>query len=325
MERYEFYMKIEKAAVLGLGAIGCTVAPGLQKVLGHENFCVIASGERKQKLEQHGKTINGTNYSFKVSDTKEKDIQDLIIVAVKASGLMSAIQDISSHVGEQTVILSLMNGVTSEEQFAAVYGREKVLYSLTTISSQIRSGEAFYSLEAGCIRFGEADNTVQSDRVQAVAQLFERAGIPYEIPRDMRLALWEKFLFNVSNNTVAAILHARHFYFQKIEAANRARRMVLEEAAAVAEAMQIPVTQELLDGCMFYSDAYPADGYCSMVQDIEAGRKTEKEIFLGDLIRMADSVQVPVPICRFLYQILEAMETAAAAGRKEHIRKTEYK
>lgn len=313
-------MKIKQASILGMGAVGCTVAPGLQKVLGKENVFVIASGKRKEKLETEGRIINGKQYFFPVLEIEEKHPVDLIIVSVKSYQLEQAIQDIRYHVGDETIILSLMNGVVSERKIAEEYGWNCVLYSLTNISSQIRQGAAYYTLKAGVIKFGEEKNILPSPRVQAVAEVFEEAGIPYEIPEDMILAMWQKFIFNVSNNTVAAVLHARHFYFQRLEAANKAREIVLREAQAVALAKGIPITEEIIQDCMYYSDEYPAEGYCSMVQDVEAGRTTEKDTFLGDLIQMAEEEQLEVPVCRFLYQLLQAIEEAGEQGRKEHIR-----
>lgn len=313
-------MKIQKVALLGLGAVGCTVAPGIFQTVGRENFHVIASGSRKKRLEEEGKVINGTKYFFKVSDVQENLEEDLIIVAVKAHQLEQAVVDIRSHVGENTVIMSLMNGISSEEVFAREYGKEKVLYSLTNISAQIRDGGAYYTLDAGMIKLGEERNEEISSRVKAVTQLLEQAEIPFVVPKDMRLALWEKYIFNVSNNAVAAVLHARHFYFQRLDAANRARKTVLREAQAVALAKGIPITEKIIEECMFYSEEYPADGYCSMVQDVEAGRHTEKEIFLGELIRMANEEKVEVPVSRFLYDLLQAIEDAADQGRKEHLR-----
>lgn len=318
-------MKIRSAALLGLGAVGCTLAPGLCRALGEENFYVTASGNRKERLEKNGKQINGRRYFFHVLDPEECRPVDLILVAVKAGQIPQAVRDIRNHVGRDTLILPLMNGVTSEEIFADVYGWKHVLYSLTTISAQIREGAAFYSLDAGTVKFGREDNRTPDAGVRAVAELFKKAEIPFEVPENMKLAVWQKFLFNVSNNGVAAVLHARHFYFQRLDAANRARKMVLREAAAVAAARGIPVTETMLKECMEYSESYPADGYCSMVQDIEAGRPTEKEIFLGDLIRMAETQNIQVPICRFLYELLQAMEDAAAMGRTEHLRNKDRK
>lgn len=314
-------MKIKKAALLGLGAVGCTLAPGLYNSLGEDNFYVIASGSRREKLEQNGKRINGHLYFFQILDPEEKQDLDLILIAVKAGQLQDAVKDIRNHVGKNTIIMALTNGVTSEEILAGVYGWEHVLYSLTTVSAQIRDGQAFYSFDAGTVKFGEEENRFPSEKVQAVAELFQSAEIPFEIPEKMKLALWQKFLFNVSNNGVAAVLHARHFYFQHLQAANRARKMVLEEAAAVARRENIPVTDDMIRACMEYSDSYPADGYCSMVQDIEAGRPTEKDIFLGEVIRLAEKQNMQVPVCRFLYDLLQAMEDAAAAGRTEHLKR----
>ena len=112
-------MKIENAALIGLGAMGVFFAPRLEAGLGREHFCVIAEGERRERLENRGVTVNGTNYRFRVASPEEGTPADLLIIAVKDTGLAQAIRDIRQFVGENTVILCVMNGVESEEKVAA--------------------------------------------------------------------------------------------------------------------------------------------------------------------------------------------------------------
>ena len=75
-------MKIKSAAIIGLGAVGGFFAPAFAKVLGEENFCVIAQGERKERLEK-GLTVNGEFCKFSIVTPKEAKPVDLGIMAVK--------------------------------------------------------------------------------------------------------------------------------------------------------------------------------------------------------------------------------------------------
>lgn len=96
--------QIKTIALIGLGAMGCALAPGLQKAVGVKNFRVIAGGARKARLETNGVTINGEIYKFNLVDPDEKvEPADLVIVMVKYGALPSAIRDIAGQVGEDTI------------------------------------------------------------------------------------------------------------------------------------------------------------------------------------------------------------------------------
>ncbi len=104
---------------------------------------------------------------------------DLIIIAVKGADLTQALQDIRGRVGEQTQILCVLNGIDSEEQVAAVYGWNHVLYSFMRVTIAMRDGAADFDPNWGRLYFGEKKNTIPySQRVQDVQELMERCQIP---------------------------------------------------------------------------------------------------------------------------------------------------
>ena len=146
-------MEMKNAALIGLGAMGVFFAPRMEEHLGRENFCVIAGGERKKRLEEQGVTVNGKNYRFPVCEPENGEPKDLIIMAVKDMGLSQALQDIRRFVGERTQILCVMNGVESEEKVAAVYGWEHTLYSYMRVSIVMKDGKADFDPYWGKVHF----------------------------------------------------------------------------------------------------------------------------------------------------------------------------
>ena len=128
-------MQIKTAALIGLGAIGSFIAPRLNEALGPGNFKVVAKGARKRRLQEEGTTINGKRYVFEVADPGEPcEPADLVIVLVKHNALPQAVQDIRPLVGPNTMIVSFMNGITSEETLAEAYGWPRVIYGLSRVS-----------------------------------------------------------------------------------------------------------------------------------------------------------------------------------------------
>ena len=116
----EYALKINKVTIIGLGAIGAFMASELSKVLDKTQLRILAEGDRKAKLEKEGIIINDRHYTFSLVTPQEEDPADLILIATKYSGLEQAIQDIRGQVGKDTVIMSLLNGVNSEEKLQEV-------------------------------------------------------------------------------------------------------------------------------------------------------------------------------------------------------------
>lgn len=134
---------------------GCIFAPRLYEAFG-DDFYIIAGGERKKRLESKGVTINGVNYRFPIVTPEEQgEPADLILIGVKGYGFVQAIEDIRHQVGEHTLILSLLNGVDSEEQLIQAFGEEHVLYAYMRMSIVMKDGKADFDPYWGKIHFGE--------------------------------------------------------------------------------------------------------------------------------------------------------------------------
>lgn len=297
-------MKMESAALIGLGAMGVFFAPRMEKTLGREHFCVIAEGERKERLETRGVTINGENYKFPICTPKEGKPVDLIIMAVKDLGLCQAIKDIERFVGENTQILCVMNGVKSEEQVAEVYGWDHVLYSYMRMSIVMKDGKADFDPYWGKVHFGEKENRTLTERVQAVKEVMERCDIPYAINEDMLRGLWFKFMCNVGENLTCALLGIPFGAFRLSSHANAIREGAMREVLAIARKKGIHVTEEDILRQKETLVKIPFANKPSTLQDLEAGKKTEIQMFAGTVVRMGEELGIPTPICRmFLHGI----------------------
>ena len=301
-------MEMKNAALIGLGAMGVFFAPRMAEHLGRENFCVIAGGERKKRLEEQGVTVNGKNYRFPVCEPENGEPKDLIIMAVKDMGLSQALQDIRRFVGERTQILCVMNGVESEEKVAAAYGWEHTLYSYMRVSIVMKDGKADFDPYWGKVHFGEARNEELTERVKAVQEVFERCDIPYEVDKDMVWGLWFKYMCNVGENLTCALLGIPFGAYGVSQAASSIRRAAMKEVQAVAEAKGIHISDEVMRGQDQTLLAIPYQNKPSTLQDLEAGRKTEIEMFAGSMVRMGQELGVPTQVCWMFLQGIHVLE-----------------
>ena len=302
--------EIKSAALIGLGAIGGYVAPKLETVMGHEGFTIIADGKRKERLENEGCTINDVIWKFSVTAPEDavKPV-DLLIFSVKYHGLEQAIEDAKKFVGENTILMSLLNGVESEEILRKHFPKQHILYSIIRIPSIHENGKISYPDDWGEISFGDPVNHELSEDVKAVKNLFEKAQIGYQIPEDMLRNMWHKFMTNVSENQIAAVLKAPYGIFQISREANHLRENVAREVIAIAQAKGIDLKEEDLLPVREKVASYPFQGKPSTMQDIEHRRKTEVDMFAGAMLRMGKEMGIPTPYNQMLFDCIKALET----------------
>ncbi|ACH37813.1 2-dehydropantoate 2-reductase [Citrifermentans bemidjiense Bem] len=297
-----------KTTIIGAGALGA-VYGSLLFNMNPDDVCFIASGERHDRLKNDGVTVNGRRYAIKVAKPEEATAADLVIVAVKHHHLDEAIADMSKAVGSQTVILSVMNGIDSEERIGAAYGMEKVLYGLSLGIDALREGGAVTYKNLGRILFGERENRESTERVRRIASLFDRAGIAHEVPPDMVRSLWFKYMINVGVNQVSALLGATYGALRNSPEARELMDTAMREVIAVAVAKKVNLSEDDIGEWYKVLATLSAEGKTSMLQDVEAGRKTEVEMLAGTVIELGGRCGIPTPVNRKLFDDLKRIES----------------
>lgn len=300
--------EIQTAALIGLGAIGGYVAPKLQMSLGDEGFTVIADGERKKRLEA-GCNINDQIWKFRITAPGDAEKPaDLVLFSVKYQGLEQAALDAAGFIDENTILMSLLNGVESEDLLRKYYPENHILYSVIRIPAMHENGKISYPDGWGEISFGEAVNTELSEDVEAVRNLFEKSAVGYQIPEDMLKNMWFKFMTNVSENQISAMMRMPYGIFQVSPGINEFREKTAREVLSIAQAKGIHLTEDDLIAQRKKVEAYPFRGKTSTTQDIESGRKTEVDMFAGAVIRMGRELGISTPCNEILYQCIKALE-----------------
>ena len=301
-------MKIQSVAILGAGAVGCYVLWGLadKAAANSLQLGVVAEGSRAERLRQNGCTINGQVYHPQVWTPQQAHGVDLLIVALKYGALPGALDSIRTIVSERTVVMSLMNGVDSEELIAAQIGAAHVLPALIKVAShRTEDGVRFDPETTIGIIYGELTAPFDSDRVQAVRALFADTGIHFRVTEHIREEIWSKFRLNVCNNLPQAILGAGVGCYRDsvhMKAISDGLRRELE-AIATARGIDLRIADAVSHGC-----AVPATARYSTLQDLDAGRHTEIDMFSGALMRMGKELGIPTPYNEYTYHMIKALE-----------------
>ena len=304
--------EISSVLVAGAGAIGSMVAWELFRK-DPSLVSVLAGGERLERYRKDGFLINGARFDFPLAPVHEPTNPDLVIIACKAHQLDAVIKDLARHVGPDTLILSLLNGISSEGIIGRAYGDWRIPLAMIVGTDAWHGGNETTFSKTGTIYFGDKGRGERSARVGAIECLFARAGIPYAIPEDMENRLWFKFMMNVGINQVTAILRRPYRVLKSATRVPEAAELfesAMREVIAVARAEGIVLGDADIAEIYRTVDTLTDEGKTSMCQDVEASRKTEVELFSGTVLELAARHGIPAPVNAILWKMLKAIETS---------------
>lgn len=286
---------VRHVALIGLGAIGTLYAA---KISAHEPAAlrIIADPKRIARYKADPPSFNGERLDLNyVTPEAPGDPADLILIAVKSTNLEESFPAIAPFLSDTTQILPLLNGITAQAPLAQTFGWERVLHGFVYCASSMRDGHTVIQHGKNKVVFGEATNTPPSPRVRAVGDFFERLDIPWDIPADMRAAQWRKFILNIGINQAQGILRTTNHELQQNPESMRLARALMDEAAAVGAAMGIAGVEEVPAWGETVIRASRPDNRTSMLQDVQAGRPTEVDLFAGVLCRLGKEHGIPTP------------------------------
>ena len=295
--------KIETSALIGLGALGILFGrkmPGVK---------VIADAERVARYSAQPVVCNGKECHFDYVTPEQGQPVDLVLVAVKATVLEQAIKDIKKFVGPDTIIISVLNGITSEGELAAAYGTEHVLYCVAQGMDAVKDGPAVTYRNMGKLLIGSGTGA-RTPAVDAAAALLLEAGVPCEIHEDILYRQWSKLMLNVGLNQVCAVYNVPYRGVQHPGTARDTMLAAIREAQALAAREGVTLTDADISAWMKMTDALNPDGMPSMRQDTLARRPTEVELFAGAMRRLGEKHGVPTPVNDMLYRRIAELEAA---------------
>lgn len=296
-------MKINSVALIGAGAIGAYFISGLQEKLGR-NFRVVAEGERAERLRRDGLVINGNRYELNVVSPKEAHGADLLLVATKYAGLPGALPEIRAVCDDHTIVMSLLNGIDSEEIIGTVVDPSQIVYSLMRIASH-RVGDSvnFDPERTDGLYLGEKGSPKESERIRAIEELCEEGGLRYHFVEDIIADQWAKYTLNISYNLPQAVLGVGYASYFDSEHVMFISKKLEEEVRTVADAYGIRFRP--LENTR---ERYLPSVQFSTLQDLNARRHTEIDMFCGVLMKKAAEKGVPVPYAEYTWHLIKALE-----------------
>jgi len=299
---------IQNTLIIGMGALGLLYADIIAKAKGQDAVAFVMDVQRLEKYKDTTFTINGENKQFRMISDKEAKSADLLIVAVKYNGLKPALETMKACVDEHTIIMSVMNGIDSEEIIAEAFGKEHMIYTVAQAMDAMKFGNDLSYTKRGELRIGAVEEC-QEDNLKAVAAFFEEIQMPHTVEEDILKRMWGKFMLNVGVNQTC-LAYSTNYAGTLAEGSEENRIFIaaMEEVITLANAYGIPLSQEDLDYYVQIIGTLSPTGVPSMRQDGIAKRYSEVEMFAGTVRRMAKAKDIPTPANDLLHDRIKAIE-----------------
>jgi 2-dehydropantoate 2-reductase len=313
---YDLYKEdVMRIAIFGVGGVGGYFGGRLAQV--GEDVVFLARGEHLNALRADGLHVESIKGDFTISpvqaihDPAEVGVVDVVLLGVKAWQVQEAAQAIRPLIGPQTCVVTLQNGVEAPVQAVEVLGEKHVVGGLCgLISFIVAPGHLRHAGAEPFIRFGELNNRA-SVRTEQLRQAFERAGVQVEIPSNIQVALWMKFLFITPWSGIGAVTRAPVGVWRSLPETREMVLQCLHEIDAVAQAHAIILPEKAVTSTWKLYETLPPSGIASLQRDIMESRPSELEAQIGAVIRLAQQVEVPTPTHTFIYSSLLPLESRA--------------
>ena len=304
-----------RIVVIGAGGTGGYFG-GLLARAGEE-VIFLARGSQLEALRTHGLTVksrlSGT-FSLPVhatSDPQEIGPVDLVLFCVKTYDTGAAIAGLHLFIGPETVVLPIQNGIDAAEQLGREVGAQHIIGGVAYVTSQIESpGVIAHIAGAGSIELGELAGG-QSERTQRVQQVLRHAGIRAELPPDIRVTLWEKFLFICGFSGVTALTRLPLGQVFAYPETSELLTAVLKEGEALARAHGIALPVDIVERSYATLQALEPEAMGSMAFDLLAGRRLELEALNGTMVRLGNEHGMSLPFNTAIYAALKPYANGA--------------
>jgi len=301
-------LDIINITIIGMGALGLLYGLYITKHCTKSKVTFVMDEGRYEKNKTNIILCNGVEQQFHMAPVSLAAEADLVIVAVKHNALKDALEIMHPCIGERTVILSVLNGISSEEIIGQRYGMEKLIFTVAQGMDAMKFGNSFQYTRMGELHIGAIEE-YQKDNLKRVKNFFELIKLPYVEESDIRYRMWSKFMLNVGVNQTCMVYGTNYAGALREGEPNRTMISAMREVIALANAEGIPLSEKDINQYVDIIKTLSPEGTPSMGQDRINKNPSEVEIFAGTVIRLAKKWGIYIPVNQFLYNRVKQIET----------------
>jgi 2-dehydropantoate 2-reductase len=301
-----------KITVVGAGAMGASYGGHLARA-GHEVALLDTWQDHVDAINRDGLRVDGVLGDHRIklpasaaSNGAAGGGADVAIVFVDANNTAKAAETLAGLLAPDGFAITFQNGIGNVEKLQAALGPERVLGGSSMCSAAARAPGHVTLTHMGTTSLGETTGS-DSPRVQAMLDALRTAGFEAEHEPNVMGLIWQKFVVNCATNAIAATTGLRGGEIARLPELDAFQDRVLEEIMAVTRAKDIRLPHPDI-AAKVKENCYKKFNKPSMLQHVEAGRRTEIEALNGALIREAQALGIPVPNNEALVALLKGRE-----------------
>ena len=304
-----------KICMLGTGSLGSTIGGTLAQG-GSEVYFVDQWKEHIDKINENGLKMTDEKEDWYVKVDARTSAEgmgpvDLVIVLVKSFATKEAVSQLkeTNVIGENTLVMSLQNGLGNEETIAEVVGEANVISGKTDVGGRLLSpGYVSAGVKGKYTYIGELTGEI-TDRIQAVCDEFNKAGLLCEVSDNIKGLIWDKLLINVAAGALCGITRLPYGPLYEEEYIKETAVAAIQEGIDVAKAAGVKLKSEDPEYPWYAaSEGLPETFKTSILQSLELKRPTEIDFINGSVVEWGKKFGIPTPVNRTLVTCVKGIE-----------------
>ena len=299
--------------IIGMGALGLLFGDMISSNADRENTVFLMDNDRYERHSKDIYRINGKEKTFRLASagilgSVTFETADLVIIATKYNGLDDAISMMKPYTDDNTVIISLLNGIISEDIISQTYNRDNIIDCVPIGMDAMRDGCSVNYTQEGRLQIGVRQQS-QRKAFDRLCAFFDKAHVPYEAVDDIRHAMWNKFMINVGINQTCMVYETTYAGALSDPEAFSSLKEAMHEVIRLASCEGVMLTNEDYENDLKILGGLKPDGYPSMRQDAVAKRYSEVELFAGTVLKLAAKHGIDTPANKRYYEEIKRIES----------------
>lgn len=277
---------IKNVVIVGLGGVGAVYASKLPMAK------ILVTKERFERYKSSPTVINGLIHEFNYVTECPKN-PDLIIITTKFYNLNEVLEQIKPT--QNTIILSLINGVSAVEIISKKFPESIVVPAYLICDSIMRKNREVIHND---------NNKIVMSSNKDLEEFFKENRVNFEVVKDIKTALWQKFMLNVVANQLSAVTKMTFGEMNSLPYIDKLLNNILREVVDISEREGVKNPKGLAQKTVETFHNMAPYGKTSMLQDIENGKKTEIDAFAGYLVSLGKKYGIKTPYSDLFYYLL---------------------
>ena len=303
---------IKTVNVIGLGALGMLFGGFITDNIGDRGeIHYVMDRARFERHKSDKYTVNKQPRVYEIQPVDDAKPADLLLIGVKYPGLDAALDMMKPCLDDHTIIMSMMNGVNSEEKIHEKYPNNTIIYTVPQGMDAMRFGTDMVYSQAGALFIGLTPNADEAEKeaLDQVVEFFEYVKMPYVVDPDIMYRMWFKYMLNVGTNQTCMVYNVSYGKLTESGSEQYVTYIsAMREVKEIAAKRGITLTEDDIEHVVEMENTLDPEATPSMGQDRMAKRHSEVDMFAGVVIKLGKEYGIRTPANEYLYRRVKEIE-----------------